>query len=118
MKTTKKNIRSFVKWMLGHNPAWAKRALIVIYQNQTDDEQNSKVTRWQNDLGFTGVDAEILTSFAQQLKYRGFLSTKQWNILYKRIPKYHKQIMQIANIEKIKAMVEKFEGVAKQENLL
>lgn len=63
-----------------------------------------------NGLGFSGTDAELLTSFAQQLKGRNFLSQKQWQILFRRIPKYHKQITAICNAEKLKVLVEKWEG--------
>jgi len=113
VKTTKKNIRSYVKYMLGHDSYWASKALVKIYENQTGDEQVSKTTRWMNGLGFSGTDAELLTSFAQQYLARGFLSQKQWQILFRRMPKYHKQIIAISNPEKLKGLVEKFQ-VAEQ----
>lgn len=44
------------------------RGLLLIYARQTADEQASETTKLDNGKGFTGVDAEILTSFAKQVE--------------------------------------------------
>ena len=84
-KITKKAKVAFVRQMLEANANWAKRALIRIYDNQTDNEKVNGNTVEYNGVGFTGCDAEILSSFAEQLKNRGFLSPKQMTILHKKI---------------------------------
>ena len=105
VRVTKVAIRSYLKVQLGVNPAWAKKALIEIFNNQTDDEVRCETTSDLNGIGFSGTDAEILTSFAKQLMRRGSLSPKQMTIVFKKMPKYWKQIMGISNEDKLNLLV-------------
>ena len=77
--------------------AW--RALKRIYENQTEDEQISEFTKYDNGVGFTGSDSEFLTSLAKQLLMYGNLSDKQTKCLFKLMPKYARQLIEgsIAN---------------------
>ena len=43
-------------------------------------------------MGFTGIDAQILTSFASQVEKGFTLSQKQTSLLFKMMPKYAGQI--------------------------
>ena len=72
------------------------RALVAIYNGQTHSEKESHTTVEDNGIGFSGIDAEILTSFAEQFLRRQFLSPKQRAILAKKMPKYAGQLWQIA----------------------
>lgn len=74
----------------------AIRALMVVYGNQTQAEQASDATVEHNGIGFTGTDAEILTSFAKFYQRAGFLTEKQLVLLKKRIVKYWKQLLKAA----------------------
>jgi hypothetical protein len=115
MKTkniTKGQIHDFVREQLRTNDIWAKAALLRIYDYQTQDEKQSEQTSHNNKVGFTGSDAEILSSFAKQLINRKFLSPKQMNLLHKRIHKYHNQIIDISDSEKIEKQAENW----KREN--
>ena len=105
IKVTKKAIKDFLKSKLGTDAGWALRALKKIYENQTADEQASGSTHYINNIGFTGCDAEILTSFAGQLDRRGFLTEKQMNLVFKKMPKYWGQILEISDRNKLEAMV-------------
>jgi hypothetical protein len=74
-------------------PEWTERALLAIYKNQTPAEQLAHVTVEKNHIGFNGVDAEILSSFAQQMiRYNRHLSEKQLKIAAKKMPKYAQQL--------------------------
>jgi len=106
-KITKQAIRLFVKKQLGTNKAWAEKALLKIFDFQTQHEKESERTHDYNSVGFTGVDGEILTSFAKQLIYKKFLSPKQMAIVYKKMPKYWMQVIKISDEEKLKEMVAK-----------
>jgi hypothetical protein len=88
---------------LASNDRWALRALIRIYQNQTADEQCREATIERNGIGFTGPDAEILTSFARQYQRRGGLSERQMIILRRRIPAYARQIVQGSDTTRLEA---------------
>lgn len=72
---------------------WVVGALITIHSNQTADEQGDGVTRWENGVGFNGVDAPILTSIANFYLSKGFLTKKQLDLVKKKIGKYVGQLL-------------------------
>ena len=72
-------------------------ALKKLYEQQTVDEQEAGHTRHHNNAGFNGVDGPILSSMAEFLIKRGFLSTKQKYIVRKKLVKYNKQLTRLAN---------------------
>lgn len=96
--TTKKDRIAFIRKQLGSSGTWALRGLVRIYANQTADEQHDGTTRHHNNIGFTGADAEILTSFAQQYQQRGSLSVKQMGLLFKKMPKYAGQLEKVSKV--------------------
>lgn len=66
-------------------------ALMYLYEYQTSDEQASGDTKWDNDVGFSGADSEILSSFAEQYRAKQGLSPKQISFLQKMMQKYWRQ---------------------------
>ena len=104
-KVLKKDQHAFIRHMLKTNETWAKQALLRIFQYQTKTEQILETTNENNNVGFTGADAEFLSSLAKQLRDRGWLSTKQLKILLKRMPKYSRQIINISNKNKLNYQV-------------
>ena len=75
---------------------WAERGLVRIYQNQTTDEIEARETIHSNGVGFTGFDAEILTSFAQRSERGWGLTEPQKKVLFRRMPKYAGQLHRMA----------------------
>ncbi len=103
---TKKSVETYVKNMLRTNKVWAIKALVRIYQeNQTADEQAAKVTSHDNGIGFTGVDAQFASSLAEQYLKRGSLSDKQMAFVFKIMPKYSRQVIQMSDKAKLEAIV-------------
>ena len=96
-KITKKAIEAFVKSKLANDDKWAARALVRIYDMQTPAEKTMLETNEENNVGFNGYDANLLSSFAKQYIDRKFLSVRQMEIVKQRIPKYWKQIIAIAS---------------------
>ena len=72
-------------------------ALKNLYACQTEDEKACKDAKEYNGMGFNGIDAPILTSFAQFLEKTGFLTPKQKMIARKKLVKYNKQLTRLAN---------------------
>ena len=72
--------------------AWCKRALLRIYANQEREEQLAASVTLRNGIGFTPADAKLLTGIAEQLVGSRRLSPRQWEILYKLLPKYARQL--------------------------
>ena len=98
---TKKELLAELKRRLATDDRWALRALTVVYRNQTADEQNAQQTIEHNGIGFSGPDAEILSSFAQQYQRRGRLSPKQMNLLKRKIPSYARQVARVADTTRL-----------------
>lgn len=73
------------------------RGLVVIYSLQTESEQECQETVFNNGVGFSGVDANFLSSLAQQFIKRGTLSEKQMVLLRKKMLRYAGQLAKVAN---------------------
>ena len=97
----KAEVKSFIQSQLATNPAWAIKGLVKIYTLQTSDEQASDTTSHNNGVGFSGCDANILSSFAKQVKAGRNLSPKQMVIVYKKMPRYYRQILQFISEDKM-----------------
>ena len=93
---TKSGRIAYIREALGTDPKWAVRGLLRIYQNQTEDEKRVEETNHENGIGFTGADANILTSFAKQVGYGRTMSPKQMALLFKKMPKYAKQLESVS----------------------
>ena len=108
MKPTIANIKVFVKSKLSTDKTWATKALVRIYkENQTEAEQIKEETVEDNGIGFTGTDAQFLSSLADHFITKGFLTNGQMVYVFKKMPKYWKQVMEMSDKEKLKIMVEK-----------
>jgi len=88
----KEAIKNHIQSQLATNPAWAVKALVKLYTYQTASEQSAGHTEEDNGVGFSGVDSTILSSFAVQINKGRTLSAKQMAIVYKRMPRYWKQV--------------------------
>ncbi len=78
------------------NSSWAIRGMLAIYKFQTDDEKHLRETVHNNKVGFNGVDAEILSSFCQQVIGGRNMTAKQMSIIYRKMGKYASQLYRIA----------------------
>jgi hypothetical protein len=104
-KITKGAIAEYVREQLKKDERWAKHALLKIYELQTAEEQASGYTKVYNGVGFSGAHGEIMSSLAEQLTRKGWLSYKQMAIVHKIIPKYTRQVIMISDAEKLNALV-------------
>lgn len=107
----------YLKDRLANNDVWMLKGLVTIFDYQTKEEQTTKTTKENNGVGFSGLDGEILTSFASQVINKGlrtmlesptpqhiyaerFLSKPQVEILKRKMPKYAGQLYRIAEARK------------------
>lgn len=86
-----------IKHLISVNDKMVCRSLIKLYEMQTASEQATGSTHVQNGVGFNGPDAYILTSFAEFFNRTGFLTKKQMDICRKKLMKYAKQLVKVAN---------------------
>ncbi len=96
MTTKTKLTKEFIIEKLMASDQWLYRGILAIFDFQTWDEQQTESTNKNNGVGFNGADAPILSSFAKQLKARGFLSQKQIACAKKMMVKYAGQLSLIA----------------------
>lgn len=103
MEATVESIKERIDSNDAINDAFAVRCMMKIYKYQTASEQAYGDTHEDNDVGFSGADAEILSSFAKQVEKwennkNGFetpLSERQLRIVRKKMCKYTKQLSTI-----------------------
>ena len=91
--TSKEQLVAVLKQQLATRPQQAINGLMRVFANQTADEQQEGSVRVHNGVGFVPTDATILSSFARQYQKKGSLSEKQMAILYKKMPKYARQLI-------------------------
>jgi len=66
--------------------------ILFLYDQQTSTEQLNSTTIEDNGRGFNTIDAPIMTSFAKQILEKQLdLSSKQYDIAKRILPKYHGQ---------------------------
>ena len=97
----KMKVTEYIKNQLATNPAWAVKALVKVYTLQTLDEQATGQTSNLNGVGFNGLDSKILSSFAEQVNNGRNLSDKQMKLIYKKMPRYWKQVASFIPEEKM-----------------
>lgn len=88
-----------IRFRLETNNDWLIRGLLAIYDRQTQDEKSSEITVHENGIGFNGVDANLLSSYARYYREEGWLSKKQIEYARKKMLKYAGQLARIANGE-------------------
>jgi hypothetical protein len=96
LKTKKEKI-AFLKEKLSANPVWAVRGMMKIYEYQTEAEKDLQGTVDDNGVGFSGCDGDIMSSFSKQVEKGRALSQKQMAIVFKKMPKYARQLMLVAD---------------------
>ena len=97
--------RVMIQENLEESDAWVIRGVLAIYNRQTADEQQSQCTKHYNKVGFSGVDSQILSSFAQQIlrhrveshpRFASPLSPRQLEIARAKMRKYAGQLARVA----------------------
>jgi len=88
---------------LGTDANWAVKGMLKIYEFQTTSEKAVQTTTDHNDVGFSGCDAEILSSFSEQVLKGRNLSEKQMAIVFKKMPKYWQQLVKLSDMAKVEA---------------
>ena len=91
---TKESLIKGLKEQLAIKDNQAIKGLLTIYKYQTSEEKSNGYTKDFNGVGFSSIDSDILSSFAEQYLTKGFLSPKQMMCVKKNMPKYAKQLIE------------------------
>jgi len=93
MFTSKQSLTDAIRKQITSDDNQAIKAMLRIYEYQTDDEQSNNAAIDDNGVGFAGHDAFILTEFCKQYNKKKYLSPKQISIIRHRIGKYARQLV-------------------------
>lgn len=83
--------------LIDRSDKMVRRSIVRIYEKQTEEERSVNGTINKNGVGFSGADAEFLSSLARQILEGRNLSVKQMEYGRKKIRKYAGQLQKIAN---------------------
>jgi len=86
-----------IRALLETNNNFLKRALVKMYNRQTESEQEHIYTHQRNSVGFNKPDGSKLGSLAKFYVDRKFLTEKQIILVRRRLVRYTRQITDIAN---------------------
>ena len=79
--------------LIDTNPQFMERALIKIYNRQTEDEKVAKVTQYHNHVGFSAADANKMCYYAKWVLSGRKLSGVHLDKCKATLKKYRKQIL-------------------------
>lgn len=91
--TNKKQLVTMLKQQISTSDRQALKALVTVYKNQTATEKAAKQTQVWNNVGFSGIDANILSSIASYYLTWNKVSDKQLAIVKRLMPRYANQLV-------------------------
>lgn len=91
--TNKKAIVEKLQSQIEMKDSTAINTLMLIYNHQTQDEQQQETVKYHNKIGFKPQDAKFGTSLAIFYQKHGKLSAKQIEWVKKIVKKYARQVV-------------------------
>lgn len=89
-------LEEHIRHKLESHPVWVRRALLALYDEQTEDEKrNPDEVHESNGWGFSPNDQKFLSSLAEQALHGYSFSLKQQGWLYTLLPKYSGQLVRL-----------------------
>lgn len=114
----KKEWKRYLHNLLKTNDTALLRAVVIVYEGQTQEEVYSYKSLENNGVGFNKFDAEFLTGIAHKIKLGKKITDEEMYILRTKMPKYWRQLMKISkeNIRKENEMRERKRAKQEVEN--
>ncbi len=91
-----KNDPDYIRWLLLMNDRAVEKAIVAIYNLQTEDEKSSNDTRHSNNVGFSGADARLGSYYAKWILSGKNLTGKHLEKARNMANKYIRQLVQVA----------------------
>jgi hypothetical protein len=89
---TKVQVISFFKMKLKSDPAWARKACVVLYDQQSELEKRNHLSAGHNNSGFGRNDSPLLTHIACKIKQHRE-NSDDLKLLQLRLPRYASQLI-------------------------
>lgn len=90
--TALEGLTVYFKDQIATDRRWCERAILRIYKGQMSDAKQNRAEGEHLGIGFSRIDNEIMSSFAEQLERGWILSDAQIKTAQKIMPKYAKQL--------------------------
>ena len=94
--TSQKQWEAYLKDLLKTNDRALLRAIVLIYNNQTDEEKNKGESIENNRVGFSKIDAKEMGDIAKKIKAGKALTKGELAKSRNKMQKYWKQLMIIS----------------------
>jgi len=105
---------SFVRMKLRTSDAWAQKALLTLFDKQTDNEKRNHISIEDNNWGFGSFDAPMMTCLVYKVKRGTALNSEQKEKIRTRIWHYAVQIILLCDRNK---MTKALDGYYQKLNL-
>ena len=104
----KENLKKYYKIKLTSDQRWLERAVVAIFERQTNDEQVIEGTKYQNNRGYRPSDAKQMSYYAKWIMSGKHLNNYHANVAVKRIEKYIGQLIIISQQKYMAEKTQKF----------
>lgn len=94
--TNQKQWKEYLKNLVKTNDKALTKSIMVIYGNQTREEQSAGTSFEENAIGFSRNDCKLMSRYAEMIKSGCELSSGQLSISRIIMPKYWKQLMVVS----------------------
>ena len=94
--TSQKQWEAYLKDLLKTNDKALLRAIVLIYNNQTDEEKNKGESIEDNRIGFSKIDAKEMGDIAKKIKAGKALTKGELAKSRNKMQKYWRQLMIIS----------------------
>lgn len=91
-----KILQEEIRTKIQQDPRWTERAVLVLFEHQTEDEKRADAALKRNGIGFSGADARLMSYYAKWLLAKNHLTGKHLERAQKVVSKYAGQLTQIA----------------------
>lgn len=93
---TQEEWKAYLQNLVKTNDKALLRSILVIYNNQTDEEQVTGESTEENDVGFTKWDAKEMTAIAKKIQRHEALTKGELAKSRNKMCKYWKQLMVVS----------------------
>lgn len=108
--TNQKQWRDYIVNLLKTNDKALCRAIVVLYEMQTDEEKMKGEAIDNNGCGFGKVDAAEMGRVARKIMHNQPLEASEWARMRNKVPKYWKQLMNHAKrLERLRAVQSEYQ---------
>lgn len=94
--TSKKQWEGYLKALLRSNDLAVRKAIVLIYNRQTEPERATHEASEENGVGFTKHDAATMSKLAERIERGEELTESEMAMSRNKMGKYWRQLMEIS----------------------